>query len=105
MADSVPLLIERFVQQIHDLIASHANDRIRATLAQAFGTVGSPPRAGRAPGGRAVGRPTRLVAQRRLQGQYLGALKRLRGAARARVKTIARTKGVAEAVKLAARLG
>jgi hypothetical protein len=37
---------------------------------------------------------------RKLQGQYLGALKSLTGADRARVKQTAAEKGVAEAVKL-----
>jgi hypothetical protein len=39
---------------------------------------------------------------RKLQGQYLGALKSLTGADRARVKQTAAENGVAEAVKLAA---
>jgi hypothetical protein len=38
---------------------------------------------------------------RKLQGQYLGALKSLAGADRAKVKAVAKDKGVAEAVKLA----
>jgi len=38
---------------------------------------------------------------RKLQGQYLGALKSLTGADRAKVKKTAAEKGVAEAVKLA----
>jgi hypothetical protein len=38
---------------------------------------------------------------RKLQGQYLGALKSLTGADRAKVKQMAKEKGVAEAVKLA----
>jgi hypothetical protein len=38
---------------------------------------------------------------RKLQGQYLGALKSLTGADRAKVKAVAKDKGVAEAVKLA----
>jgi hypothetical protein len=38
---------------------------------------------------------------RKLQGQYLGALKSLTGADRAKVKAVAKEKGVAEAVKLA----
>jgi hypothetical protein len=38
---------------------------------------------------------------RKLQGQYLGALKSLKGADRAKVKQTAAEKGVAEAVKLA----
>ena len=43
----------------------------------------------------------KVVRARKLQGQYLGALKSLTGADRAKVKQTAKDKGVAEAVKLA----
>ena len=43
----------------------------------------------------------KVMRARKLQGQYLGALKSLVGAERARVKQTAKDKGVAEAVKLA----
>jgi hypothetical protein len=43
----------------------------------------------------------KVLRARKLQGQYLGALKSLTGADRARVKQAAKEKGVAEAVKLA----
>ena len=43
----------------------------------------------------------KVARARKLQGQYLGALKSLTGADRARVKQTAADKGVAEAVKLA----
>jgi hypothetical protein len=39
---------------------------------------------------------------RKLQGQYMGALRSLRGDDKAKVKSVAKEKGVAEAVKLAA---
>jgi hypothetical protein len=56
----------------------------------------------------AAGHSTRtnpkLAAVRRLQGQYLGALRGLPAAARAKVKALARAKGVAAAVKIAARM-
>jgi hypothetical protein len=61
----------------------------------------------RAPGARSVTsrkakKTTPKVARaRKLQGQYLGALKSLKGADRAMVKKTAAEKGVAEAVKLA----
>jgi hypothetical protein len=61
----------------------------------------------RAPGARPVTpkkmkKATPKVARaRKLQGQYLGALKSLKGADRARVKKTAAEKSVAEAVKLA----
>jgi hypothetical protein len=44
----------------------------------------------------------KVARARKLQGQYLGALKSLTGADRAKVKQAAAEKGVAEAVKLAA---
>ena len=51
---------------------------------------------------RKVKRASPKVARaRKLQGQYLGALKSLKGANRAKVKAVAKDKGVAEAVKLA----
>jgi hypothetical protein len=43
----------------------------------------------------------KVARARKLQGQYLGALKSLTGAARAKVKATAKNKSVAEAVKLA----
>ena len=43
----------------------------------------------------------KVARARKLQGQYLGALKSLAGADRAKVKKTAAEKGVAEAVKLA----
>jgi hypothetical protein len=43
----------------------------------------------------------KVLKARKLQGQYLGCLKSLQGADRAKVKQVANEKGVAEAVKLA----
>ena len=45
-----------------------------------------------------------LRRMRKLQGQYIGALRGLDERDRARVKAIAKTKGVAEAVRVAHRL-
>jgi hypothetical protein len=42
----------------------------------------------------------KVARARKLQGQYLGALKSLTGANRARVKAVAKKKGVAAAVKM-----
>jgi len=46
----------------------------------------------------------RARAARKRQGQYLAALKKLKGVERARVKTVARKEGVAKAVELARKL-
>jgi len=43
----------------------------------------------------------KVARARKLQGQYLGALKSLTGADRVKVKAVAKDKGVADAVKLA----
>jgi hypothetical protein len=57
---------------------------------------------GAKPVAKKVKKPTPKVARaRKLQGQYLGALKSLTGADRAKVKQTAAEKGVAEAVKIA----
>ncbi len=47
---------------------------------------------------------TSLAEVRKRQGQYLAALKRLKGVERARVKTVARKEGVAKAIELARKL-
>ena len=44
----------------------------------------------------------KVARARKLQGQYMGALKSLKGADRAKVKAVAKEKGVSEAVKLVA---
>jgi hypothetical protein len=44
----------------------------------------------------------KAIRARKLQGQYMGALKSLKGADRAKVKAVAKGKSVAAAVKLAA---
>ena len=44
----------------------------------------------------------KVARARKLQGQYLGALKSLKGADRAKVKAVAKDKGVVAAVKMAA---
>jgi hypothetical protein len=44
----------------------------------------------------------KVARTRKLQGQYMGALKSLKGVDRANVKAVAKEKGVAEAVKMAA---
>ena len=43
-------------------------------------------------------------AARKIQGQYLGRLRKLKGADRARVKAVAKKESVAAAVKLANRM-
>ena len=117
VAPNITALVQDFVSQ--DMAAAEAAAAARAQAAVAA-ALGSP--AKRGPGSRkrlvasaaAPAKPVRrrkapkvtakLIRARRLQGQYLGALKSLRAAAKARVKAVARDKGVPEALKVAASL-
>jgi hypothetical protein len=54
-----------------------------------------------APAKKAKTASPKVARARKLQGKYLGAMRALSGDDRARVKAVAREKGVAEAVKLA----
>jgi len=75
-------------------IKKYREQRRKAKGAQATSTGAVTPRK--------VKRTTPKVARaRKLQGQYLGALKSLTGADRAKMKKTAAKMGVAEAVKLA----
>jgi hypothetical protein len=109
---SIQKLVDEFVESLNALILAEAREHARAAVAGALGDSGPVLRRGpgRPPGsgnklGRAPARATaKLSKARQLQGQYLGSLRRLKGADRARVKKVAREKGVADAVKLAAKL-
>ena len=57
-----------------------------------------------APARKAAKASPKLARARKLQGQYLGALKSLGDSEKAKVKAVAKDKGVAEALKLAASL-
>jgi hypothetical protein len=57
-----------------------------------------------APARKAAKASPKLARARKLQGQYLGALKSLSEADKAKVKAVAKDKGVADALKLAASL-
>jgi len=106
--------VNRFVNELSSALESYAQSRAAAAIEEALGGAlgngtfraarrGRPP--GRPPGpGRAVARRGRyktVSAGRRLQGQYLGRLRALKGADRNKVKAVARKEGVAKAVRLA----
>ncbi len=55
-------------------------------------------------GGRPLRRYGKPARGRRLQGQYIGLLRRLSGSTRSRVQSVARSEGVAAALTLAAQL-
>jgi hypothetical protein len=105
-------LVQAFARQITAAVEASAVARVQAVLAGAFGTPvkrkpGRPPKqptavATAAPPAKKRKRASPKQARaRKLQGQYLGALKSLTGADRAKVKAVAKSKGVAAAVRLA----
>lgn len=98
MRSSVQTLIEDFIRNIETATAN----QIVAALEAAFSSSSSPAQRGRAHPSLKGG--TAPSATRRLQGRYLGLLRGLKGAERARVQATARQDGVAEAIALAERL-
>jgi hypothetical protein len=104
-------LVRDFVAQIVAAVQAQSADRALAAVGAAFG---EPPPSGSTRNSAspvaqaAVRKKVRLspagLAVRRLQGKYLGLLRGLSLEKRARVKKVAREKGVTEAVKLAGSL-
>jgi hypothetical protein len=106
-------LVREFVTNLSDAIEAEATKRVETAVRQALGGGASGGgifgrRRGRPPGRARLGRPPSALRAkrpvspaRRLQGQYLGRLRALKGGDRARVKAMAKEKGVAEAVRLA----
>jgi hypothetical protein len=89
-------LIAEFVDELTDAVEAMASTRIEAAMRDAFGDS-----AGGVGGSVRAKRRGPVSHKRRLQGQYLGRLRSLKGAERSRVRAIARKKGVAEAVRAA----
>ena len=108
-------VVQSFVRQVTAAVEASAVARVQAALAAAFGT----------PAKRGPGRPKKALAPatarpvarrkarkvspkqaraRKLQGAYLGALRALGAGDRVKVKALAKSKGVPEALKLAASL-
>jgi hypothetical protein len=115
---NITALIEEFAQQIVAAIEASAAARVQDALAATFGAPakrgpGRPKKAlgpSAAPAivrlrARKAPKPTaKLARARKLQGQYLGALRGLGAADRKKVKAVAKAKGVPQALKLAASL-
>ena len=106
-------LVQSFVSQILRVIETATEERIQGALAAFLGTPprrgpGRPPKVPTAPSPakvsgqkRRVALTPKVVKARRLQGQYLGTIRRLDPAARKRVSALAKEKGVAAALELA----
>jgi hypothetical protein len=91
--ERVDALVTAFLSGIELLVRDRAQALVRAVLGRTNGDVigGRPIRAR---GATAAVRATRLR-----QGQYLGLLRGLRGKAKRQIQTIARTEGVAAALR------
>jgi hypothetical protein len=117
---SIEQIVQDFVDRLTTILTADAQERARETLMTALGGgqvkrrgPGRPPKADSSslqlspaapPKRRKLPASPEAMRARRIQGQYLGSLRRLKGANRARVKKLAKEKGVPEAVKLAAQL-
>jgi len=110
-SSEVQALISTFTAQLMDVVTAQTGRRIQVIVAAALGSGASSTIASagqgkvRGVGVHPVSQPRRLsdkaTVARKLQGRYIGALRRLRPASRARVKKMASKEGVAAAVKLA----
>lgn len=103
-------LLRDFVGRLLAAIEADAARRLQSAVAFAFGTPAAAAAGLRRSGKAAsVARPVRrrprvsreLAKARKLQGQYLGALRGLKPADHARVKALAHEKGLDAAIKLA----
>ena len=112
---NITAIVQAFARQITAAVEASAVARIQAALSTAFGIParrkpGRPPRqvaavaAAAPPAKKRKKASPELIRARKLQGQYLGALKSLNVSDKAKVKAVAKDKGVAVAVKLAASL-
>lgn len=97
-------LVQDFVSRLVAVIEADVAQRIQGAVASALGSS-TGLRGGKArvaqPGRRPVVVSRELAAARKLQGQYLGALRGLKPAEHARVKAMAHEKGLPAAIKLA----
>jgi hypothetical protein len=106
-AEVKPLLRD-FVDRLIATIEADAARRLQSAVAFALGTpvaVAAAPRHKAASVARPMRRRARVSRQlaeaRKLQGQYLGALRGLKPADHARVKALAHAKGLNAAIRLA----
>lgn len=110
-SSEIQALLGSFTAQLMDAVTTQTGRRIQEIVAAALGS-GAPPTFASAKQGKVQGagvhpitQPRRLsdkaTSARKLQGRYIGALRSLRPAARARVKKMASKEGVAAAVRLA----
>ena len=110
ISPEVEALVRNFAGRLIAAIEADVARRLNGVLASALGTpaasaAGLRRTVGKSSVARPVRRPKRvsreLAQARKLQGQYLGALRGLKPADHARVKALAHEKGLPAAIKLA----
>ncbi len=96
----VALVEADVARRIQSVVASAmANTEAMPTVGSALATIKQPPVANTAR--RPVKATPKLARARKLQGRYLGTMRRLKPTERARVKKVTHEKGVAAGLKLA----
>jgi hypothetical protein len=100
--------VSRLIAAVEAGVARRLQGVVASVLGSAAASVAAPRRSVGRPAGvarRSVRRPVKvsreLAQARKLQGQYLGALRGLKPADHARVKALAHEKGLPAAIKLA----
>ena len=110
ISPEVEALVHNFVGRLVAAIEADVARRLHGVFASALGTAAVSAAASRQPVGKSsVAAPVRrrkrvtreLAKARKLQGQYLGALRGLKPADHARVKALAHEKGLPAAITLA----
>jgi hypothetical protein len=105
MAQDIQSLVSEFASRIDELVRTDVERRVREILDGVLvGGKGARGKAGRISLAGAPKKKSAPSPGRQLQGQYIGALRSLKGQARARVKATAKRDGVEAALKLAQKL-
>jgi hypothetical protein len=111
MSTEIESIVREFTARVVAIARAQASERVLSAVSAALKgqTSATPAPAAKsekapAPAKRKLRLSAKGLAARKLQGQYLGLLRGLSAGPRARVKKVAREKGVAEALKFAATL-
>jgi len=108
----VEVIVRDFLVRFVALVEADVARRLQSVIASAMATPATTPTARSAPAtteqspvANTAHRPAKaspkLARIRKLQGRYIGTMRRLKPAERARVKKVTREKGVAAGLKLA----
>jgi len=109
ISPAVEALVRNLIVNLTAAVEADVARRLQAVLASAFGAPAASAAAPRQPVAQSAAAPARrpvkvspeLAQARKLQGQYLGALRGLKPIDHARVKALAHEKGLEQAIRLA----